>query len=48
MSVATMMQRRVQSVQPEQSAQPPKKRGLVATWSVVDGKLVCKWSVVEH
>jgi hypothetical protein len=26
----------------------PKKRGLVATWSMVNGKLTCKWSVMAN
>ncbi len=47
MYVAVMTRTIVTTDRPEQPFRLPKKRGLVATWSMINGKLTCKWSVVE-
>ena len=47
MYAAVMTRTMVKSDRPEQPFKSPKKRGLVATWSVIEGKLTCQWSVAK-
>jgi hypothetical protein len=46
MYVAVMTRTIVNTDRPEQPFKSPKKRGLTATWSLINGKLTCQWSVI--
>ena len=44
---ATINQTIVQAKRSEPCFKLPKKGGLTASWAIVNGNLICKWSVVE-
>lgn len=46
MSYTIAHQNEIKTNLPDLATQKPQQRGLVASWFLVDGKLVCKWFLV--